>query len=121
MYKSLIIFSFLFLTTETFASLEKCGIYEVNGIIKKIKEHRVLVVNENTQSEHQIYFDEQNQAQLAVYDDKDVNAEVILVTAFNGTVGNAQSLKKIKSRIPEYLKPNDTGFKLISALDCKKN
>lgn len=116
-----ILLSFFFSTSILAEVITECGEYNVRAVVRAKKDGMVIVVNEKTQSEHTIALPVQEQAKLGAYMEKPASITLLLTSPFNGTRGYSNTIIKIEDRIPNPLNPQDTGFKLIKKLDCKKD
>ncbi len=112
------LFLLFILPTLCHGAISDCGLYEIQGEVRVINTKRVLSVNSKTLSEYLIYFPASEEAKLALYDNRDIKAQVYLLEKLNGTVGNGSTIEEIESRIPNPLNPQETGFKLIRSKDC---
>jgi len=102
------------------AGLSDCGEYEVRGVIRAKKTSYEIVVNEKTRSELNIALPLHEQLKLLPYSNKPMTAVLILDKKFDGTDGISEKIISIKSRIPDPLKPNDTGLSLLKKMKCSK-
>lgn len=103
------------------AELSVCGEYEVRGIVRAKKTSHEIVVNEKTMSEINIALPIGEQLKLAPYVDRAMSANLILNKKFDGTNGTSEKIISIKNRIPDPLKPGDTGLSLIKKIECAKS
>lgn len=115
-------FVIIFLAQSSFAQdwlgISDCGLYQVNGVARLTKEGPVMVVNEKTKSEFIITVPTFNEPFLAPYIDKAMQASVEISKKSLGSKIEG-TIKEIKRRISNPLKPMDTGVKLISKVACK--
>lgn len=102
------------------AELTDCGEYEVRAIVRAGKLSHEIIVNEKTQSQLTLTMPVLERLKLAPYVDRPITAVVVLNQKFDGTKGEIDSIIKIENRIPDPMKPGDTGLKLIKKMDCKK-
>lgn len=121
--RSLILFIFLIqmsppLFAQDWTGVNGCGIYQVKGIGHLGDKGLTIIVNEKTQSEFQIKVPTLNEAYLAPYIKRPLEAKILIDKKPNG-VDVTATIKEIKSRIPNPLNPMDTGIKLISKAKCK--
>lgn len=111
----------LLIPQMSLAELSECGEYEVKAIVRTTKTGHDIVVNEKTMSEMNISVPVTEQLKLAPYVNRPMTAVVSLKQKFDGTKGQAESILKIETRIPDPMKPGDTGIKLVKKTDCKKS
>lgn len=113
---------FLLMTTPVLAmaGLTGCGEYEVRGIVRSDNSISRIVVNEKTMSEIIINLPSGLQLKLLPYINRPVTITLILDKKFDGTKGSTQKIINVKSRIPDPLKPGDTGFMIKNKMECKK-
>lgn len=102
------------------ADLSGCGEYEVRAIVRAGKTSHQIIVNEKTQSELTLSMPIVERLKLAPYVDSPITAVVTLKKKFDGTKGEIDNIISIKNRIPDPMKPGDTGLKLIKKTKCKK-
>lgn len=117
------ILAFLILTLPllSLADLSDCGEYEVRGVVRAKSTSYEIVVNEKTMSEINIAFSMNEQLKLLPYADKAMTAVLILDKKFDGTKGQSEKIINIKSRIPDPLRPDDTGLSLLKKMKCTKS
>lgn len=101
------------------AGLSECGEYEVRGVVRAKQTSYEIVVNEKTQSEINIALPMNEQLKLLPYSKKPMTAVLVLDKTFDGTNGTSDKVISIKDRIPEPLKPDDTGVLLLKKMKCK--
>lgn len=101
------------------SGIADCGTYQVRGVVRAPEKSGLhIVVNEKSQSEILVSVSIQDEAALAPYVDKAMEATM----AFDKKSPGAKvkgSVKTINSRIPNPINPMDTGIKLISKAVCK--
>ena len=116
------ILTYLILLTPTLgmAGLTDCGEYEVRGVVRAKKASYEIVVNEKTMSELNISTPVSEQVKLLPYIHKPLTITLILNKKFDGTKGSAEQITSVKSRIPDPLKPGDTGLMITNKMECKK-
>jgi hypothetical protein len=115
----------LFASTHLMAEYQgapyKCGEYKVAGIVRMKNNEIKVVVNEKTVSEQIISFDKYDLPRLTPFFDKPLTLSVRLLTKWDGTKGKAtEIIGSPADRVPDPLKPNDTGFELQKELPCQK-
>lgn len=99
----------------------KCGDYKVAGVVRMRNDEIKVIVNEKTVSEHVMSFDKYDLPRLTPFFDRPLTLSVRLLSKWNGTKGTANEIiGNPADRIPNPLKPNDTGFELIKELPCQK-
>ena len=118
--KSILLFVVLTLPQISFAELSDCGEYEIRGIVRSKEKGYGIVVNEKTMSEINITLPLQVQLKILPYVDRPMTAVVVLDKRFDGTNGQSDNLISIKTRIPDPLKPDDTGLSLVKKTACSK-
>lgn len=118
--KSILFFLFLTLPQISFAELSDCGEYEVRGIVRSNDKGYGIVVNEKTMSEMTIALPLREQLKILPYADKPMSAVMVLDKKFDGTKGESDNLISIKNRIPDPLRPADTGLALLKKMECNK-
>jgi hypothetical protein len=116
-------FCFVFLLpssvfAEAWTGISDCGIYRVKGVARSTPNGLIIVVNEKSKSEINIKIPEHNEAFLAPYVDKAIEASVKIVNKSQGSSVEG-IIMKIASRIPNPINPKDTGIKLSSKALCK--
>ena len=116
------ILTYLILITPTLgmAGLTECGHYEVRGVVRAKKISYEIVVNEKTMSQMNISTPVSEQLKLLPYINKPVTITLILNKKFDGTKGSSEQIISVKSRIPDPLKPGDTGLMITKKMECKK-
>ena len=117
------IFLFLILTIPqiSIAELSACGEYEVRGVVRAKEKGYGIVVNEKTMSEINISLPLNEQLKILPYSDKPMKAVLVLDQKFDGTKGISNKIISIVLRIPDPLKPGDTGMSLMKKTECHKN
>lgn len=110
----------LFIPQMLLAELSDCGDYEVRGVVRAGKLGHEIIINEKTMSELNITLPIQEQLKLAPYVDRPMKAVILLDKKFDGTKGVSNKIISINDRIPDPLKPKDTGLELIKKTSCKK-
>lgn len=108
----------LILPQIALADLSVCGEYEVRAVVRAKKTSYEIVVNEKTMSEINIALPVPEQLKLAPYIDRPMTAVLILDKKFDGTKGRSEKIISVKNRIPDPLKPGDTGLTLIKKMKC---
>lgn len=98
--------------------ISNCGTYQVKGVGRLSDKGLMIVVNEKSQSEVTIIVPIENEAFLAPYVDKAMEASVLFTAKPKGSKAEG-IIKEIKSRIPNPINPKDTGIKFISKAACK--
>lgn len=106
------------LLAKDWTGLSACGNYKVKGIVRSSKEGLFIVVNEKSQSEITISVPAQNEATLAPYVDKDIEASVSVSKKLSAAKALG-TVSEINSRVPNPINPVDTGIQLISKGKCK--
>lgn len=119
--KSFLVLYILTIPQLSMAGLSDCGEYEVRGVIRAKKTSYEIVVNEKTQSELNIALPLHEQLKLLPYSNKPMTAVLILDKKFDGTHGISEKIISIQNRIPDPLKPGDTGLSLLKKMECTKN
>ena len=119
--KTILTFLIIFLPQLSMAELSDCGEYEVRGIVRAKKTSYEIIVNEKTMSEINISLPLSEQLKLLPYVDRPMSANLVLIKKFDGTKGSADSVISVKNRIPDPLKPGDTGLSLVKPLKCIKD
>lgn len=107
-----------FSQAQDWTKITSCGEYKVRGVARLIKKSLLIIVNEKTQSEVTIKVPINNEANLAPYLDKPLEATVIFAKNANGPEVSGK-IKDVKSRLPDPLNPMDTGINLISKSACE--
>ena len=102
------------------AGITSCAEYEVRGVVRSEKSISRIVVNENTMSEINIALSRSQQIKLLPYINRPVTITLILDEKFDGTKGSSQKIINVKNRIPDPLKPGDTGVMIKNKMECKK-
>lgn len=102
------------------ADLTDCGEYEVKAVVRAGKVGHEIIVNEKTQSQLTLSMPVLERLKLAPYVDMPITASVVLNQKFDGSKGEIDAIVKIENRIPDPMKPGDTGIKLTKKMDCKK-
>ena len=102
------------------AELSDCGEYEVRGVVRAKERGYGIVVNEKTMSEINISLPLHEQLKILPYSDRPMTAVLVLDKRFDGTNGLSESIVSIKNRIPDPLKPGDTGMSLLKKTQCSK-
>ncbi len=95
-----------------------CGLYQVKGVGRIIKNTLVIVVNEKTQSEIIFSVPILNGIKLSPYIDRPLEANLQINEAINGANGKG-TIQMIKDRLPNPLNPKDTGIQLLTKSECK--
>lgn len=112
----------LFLPSLLFAeTITECGEYTAKGVVRAKEDGIKFIVNEKTMSEYVISMPRLEQGKIAGHIDRDVTVKLILDKKFDGQKGVTDNIISIESRIPDPLKPGDTGFTLDKKTSCKKN
>jgi len=120
--------SILILVSLTFAfsasaadwtGFQGCGLYEVKGVVRFIKNIATMVVNEGTKSEIKISVPIENEPKLSPYIDTPFIAEVEIKSKMNGSLGTG-TVVKIDTRLPHPLNPKDTGMSFLKKSECAK-
>jgi len=122
MSKTLIFFSLIFTFSASAADwtgFQGCGLYEVKGVVRFVKNIATMVVNEGTKSEIKISVPIENEPKLSPYIDSPFIAEVEMKTKMNGSLGSG-TVMKIETRLPHPLNPKDTGMKFLKKSECAK-
>ena len=114
------IFLILSLPQISIASLSDCGEYEVRGVVRAQEKGYGIVVNEKTMSEINISLPLSEQLKILPYSDKPMKAVLLLDQKFDGTKGESNKIISITFRIPDPLKPGDTGMSLMKKTECSK-
>lgn len=109
------------LPTLSMAALSECGEYEVRAVVRAKETSYEIVINEKTRSELNIALPLKEQLKLLPYANKPMTAVLLLDKKFDGTNGRSEKVISIKSRIPDPLKPDDTGLSLLKKTNCSKN
>lgn len=127
--KYIVLFGYLLFSLPLFSSeegefqpmLEECGEYQVSGIVRLIDHSPKVVVHEKTQSQFIITLPFEKEIKLAAYLDYPIllNATFTKKLTQLSKAHAASVTKDPVMRIPHPLNPMDTGFRLISAQDCK--
>jgi hypothetical protein len=118
--KIILLFSFLFSQILFANDFSVCGEYSVKGVVRAREKSVVLMVNEKTFSEYIISFRAPEDAlQLALYVDQPVEANLLLLKKFNGTIGVADKLERTEVRVPNPINSLDTGFFLNRKIPCQ--
>lgn len=113
---------FIFIPATLFAEvITDCGQYTAKGVVRAYEDGVKLIVNEKTQSEYIISMPKLEQGKIVGHIDRDVTVKLVLDKSFNGHKGVTENIISIESRIPDPLKPGDTGFTLDKKTKCKKN
>lgn len=115
-------FLFLFFIPATlFAEvITDCGEYTAKGVVRAKEDGIKLIVNEKTQSEYVISMPKLEQGKIAGHIDRDVTVKLVLDKSMNAQQGSTDNIISIDFRIPDPLRPGDTGFTLDKKLPCKK-
>lgn len=95
-----------------------CGEYSVRGIVRAKIDGLKLIINEKTQSEYTISMSPSEQGQIGNLIDRDVTVELLLDKKIIGQSFATSKILSSKSRIPNPLNPNDTGFSLLKKIPC---
>lgn len=103
------------------AELIDCGEYEVRAIVRAGKVSHEIIVNEKTLSQLTLSMSPLERLKLAPYVDMPISATVVLNQKFDGSKGEIDTIVKIENRIPDPMKPGDTGLKLVKKMSCKKS
>lgn len=102
------------------AIITECGEYTAKGIVRAKEDGIKLIVNEKTQSEYVISMPRLEQGKIAGHIDRDVTVKLLL-DKLDGQKGLTENIISIDFRIPDPLKPGDTGFTLDKKTPCRKN
>ena len=113
-------FALLLLPQISLAALSDCGEYEVRGIVRTKQAGHEIIINEKTMSELTISVPTSEMLKLAPYVDRPMKAVILLDKKFDGTKGVSNKVISISDRIPDPLRPTDTGLELVKKADCKK-
>lgn len=106
------------LKAQNWTEINTCGEYQVRGVTRLIKKNLVIVVNEKTRSEIIIKIPVINEAYLAPYLDKPMEALVLLTKKVKGAEVDGK-IKEIKPRLPNPINPLDTEVRLVSKAACE--
>ncbi len=117
--KPILLFLILTIPQISLAELSDCGEYEVRGIVRAKEKGYGIVVNEKTMSEINISLPMKEQLKILPYVDRAMSAVVLLDKRFDGTKGESENVMSIKTRIPDPLKPADTGLSLLKKTKCR--
>ena len=99
--------------------ITECGEYTVRGVVRDTPSGLSIFVNEKTQSEYIISMSPLEQGQLGGLINKNVTVELVLDKKFDGQKVTTSKIISKKSRIPNPINPEDTGFKLDKKINCK--
>jgi hypothetical protein len=113
------IFALILLPQLSLATVSDCGEYEVRGIVRTKQVGHEIVINEKTMSELNISLPISEMLKLAPYVDRPMTAIILLNKKFDGTKGTSDKIISIKDRIPDPLKPDDTGLILVKKESCR--
>ncbi|MFA6236939.1 MAG: hypothetical protein WC635_06390 [Bacteriovorax sp.] len=116
-----IAFLYMLLTSahaQDWTKISACGEYQVRGVARSIKNSLVIVVNEKSRSEIIVKVPVRNEAYLAPYLDKPMEALVLFAKKAAGAEVNGK-IKEVKPRLPNPINPMDTGIKFISKVACE--
>ncbi len=121
--RSLFIFCSLILATSATAAdwtgFQGCGLYEVKGVVRFVKNIPTMIINEGTKSEIKLSVPIENEPKLSPYIDTPFIADVELKSKMNGSLGTG-TVVKIETRLPHPLNPKDTGMKFLKKSECAK-
>ena len=109
----------LSLPTIALAQFTECGEYTARGIVRAVNSEIKIIVNEKTQSETVISMPRLEQAKIAGHLDKPVTINLLLNKPFDGMTGVSEKIIKIGLRIPDPIRPLDTGLKLNKQTKCQ--
>lgn len=119
----LVLFSLTFYTKTSqsadWTGFKGCGLYQVRGVVKYVKNTPTMIVNEGTKSEIQLSVPILNEPKLSPYIDQPFVAEVKILSPMNGSLGRGEVVK-IETRLPHPLNPKDTGLTFIKNIGCDK-
>ena len=114
---SLTIFFFL-LSSACFGAdwtgFKGCGLYQLKGVVRTLKDAPTIIVNEETLSEMRFSFSDNDLENFKLFENAEVEADVYLNEPMKGSNGVATI------HMPNILDPNDTGMSFISNSKCSK-
>lgn len=121
LFTSLMIIIFSLQAKEMQQSPQKCGEYQVNGIVRLRDDEIKVIVHEKTLSEIVIALDKFEHGKLTPFADRPVTVSLLLERKFEHQKGYAsQIVSEASLRIPAPLNPRDTGFFLLNETPCLK-
>lgn len=95
-----------------------CGIYEVKGVPRLVKNGIHIFVNENSLSAIDIQVPIPDEAKLSPYLNQPILASIMIKMKNKGQLIQGTILET-DSRPANPLDPKDTGMKIISKADCQ--
>jgi len=115
--KYLFIFNLLY-STSAFAIIQKCGEYKFSGKMIKDQNKVTLLINEKTQSEYKVTFDDNSSFKARIYLNDHVDGKIKITTLEGVTSFKDSTLLEISQRIPNPLNPRDTYLSLNKEQKC---
>ncbi len=107
----------LFLPVPVFA----CGIYEINGVVRRGEHHYLIVMAEKTKSQMVLETRSSGELSILPYENFPIHAIVSIEQKFDGTLGKIAKVIEIRKRVPDPIHPTaDTYLKLKKAEKCEK-
>lgn len=116
-----LLFIILFLKTNAFANDLGCGQYHLSGIVRKIEDTPLIIVNEHSKSEYRLSVAIEDEPKIVPYVDRAFEMDATILENFDGTKAKLTKLENAKLKVSNPLDSElDTKLTLIKALPCKK-
>lgn len=113
-----LILSPVLLASTNWTGISDCGTYQVRGVARSANSAPHIIVNEKTKSQFSIIVPIENEAYLAPYLNREIEAMVLFEKRVQGQKVEGL-IKEMKLRVPNPINPLDTGVKLVSKTGCK--
>lgn len=99
----------------------ECGLYAFSGTVRE-KDHKLLLVaNEKSNSEVNLFFDVKMETKFVSFINRPITVEVGLLKKFDGKNGFIADANRPELRVPNPTKGAlDTYFNLIKKMECKE-
>lgn len=114
--------TFSALADESFVgSPALCGKYKIRGVARIIDNDIVFMVNEKTKSQIKLSMPVTEEVKLGPFIDRPVVLTGVLLSKMDGTNGTLNEIIGTpEKRIPDPMRPGDTGFHFLSSENCLK-
>lgn len=98
-----------------------CGEYIIYGFVRNDSHLFSIYLNEKTLSEINLKIPLSKEAEIIPYDNWFISADVKILSPFNGTIGQLNSIRNIKKEIYDPLNPSKfVGLKFLKKIECLK-